>query len=232
MPGKLFRPGDIPRGKQAFSSPQYALPKEVKVFNHFAKVLAADAMPSEQVFGQVYARELWGKGSGPGSLSKESLPYVTLLNTLLDWGKVQSVVDLGCGDGTVGTNLHVPAYHGVDCHAPHINRLRREHPKKTWSHADLFNGRDSLPTGEVALMKDVLHHWPSWMVVEWLAWARNCGKWQRIVFTQDCHQPEADADCHLGGYRALHPDMSPLRQFGLKMVAPYLHKAVLVMECP
>ena len=88
-----------------------------------------------------------------------------------------------------------------------------------------------MPTGEVALLKDVLHHWPSWMVVEFLAWASTCGKWQRIVLTQDCHQPEADADCHLGGYRALSSDLPPLRQFGLKMVTMYLHKAVLVMEC-
>ena len=229
--GKLFRPGDIPQGRQAFSSPQYALPKEAKVFNHFAQVLAADALSSEQVFGQVYERELWGTGSGPGSLSQEALPYVSLVNTLIEWGNVKSVVDLGCGDGVVGINLQVPEYHGVDCHALHIMRLRKKHPKKTWSHSDLFRERDSLPTGEVALLKDVLHHWPSAMVAEWLSWARTCGKWQRIVLTQDCHQPEADADCHLGGYRALSPDLPPLRQFGLKMVTMYLHKAVLVMEC-
>lgn len=229
--GKLFRPSDIPTGKQAYSSPQYELPKEVKVFNHFAQVLAADKNQSEQVFSEVYARKLWGEGSGPGSVSNEGLPYVALINTLLDWGQVKSVVDLGCGDGTVGAALIAPEYHGVDCHGLNIKRLQIQQPQKKWSQMDIFTDRDSLPTGEVCLLKDVLHHWPSWMVVEWLSWAKNCKKWERLVLTQDCHQPEDDADCHLGGYRALHPDMSPLRQFELRMVAPYLHKAVLILQC-
>lgn len=228
--GKLFRPRDIPVGKSAYSSPQYALPKETNVFNHLAQVLQQDTGDCQTVFGDVYRNKLWGDGSGPGSLGEEATLYVNLINTLLTWGGVQSVVDMGCGDGSIARSLAVQSVVGIDCHKEHIDRLRIEAPAIRWQHGDIYRDRMDIPSGEVGLMKDVLHHWPTHMVVNWLRWARACGKWKHLILTQDVQQPVPGTDCHLGGYRALDPRMEPLLSFKLRVVTKYLHKAVLLLD--
>lgn len=228
--GKLFRIWEVPSGKENYNSPQYALPKEEAVFRHLADLLAQEEKSPEETFGEIYRRRLWGGTSGPGSLSAEAAPFINLVNTLVDWAGITSVVDLGSGDGEVGQRIKVRDYTGVDCHLPHIVRLQHEHPERTWIHGDLFNRREQLPPGQLAIMKDVLHHWPTRMVVDWLEWARRSGKWGRILLVYDRGQVGPEADCHLGGYRALTHTMAPLDRFGLVPVVEYLHKEVTILD--
>lgn len=229
--GKLFRPENIPVGKQGYSSPKWELPKEGRVYKLFCDLLG-DIDDSQKVFGEIYDRKLWGNQSGPGSdVSAEAKPYVDLMSILISIGGFKSVVDLGCGDGRVGKALKVQSYFGADVHIPFIQQLQAENiAGYQWKHMDFFKDRESLPSADICLMKDVLHHWPTKMVVEWISWAMNCKKWRRIFLTQDVHQTEHDTDTYLGGYRALNPLLRPLNQFPLKTVAPYLHKAVLLLE--
>lgn len=230
--GKLFRQKDIPVGKSAYGSPQWVLPKEARVFQLFAE-LQADITDSAMTFENIYQKKLWANGSGPGSSpTTEARPYIDYINTLISFGKIQSVVDLGCGDGVVGTHLKVHHYVGVDCTDSNISRLRTEYPNHAWIRADIYTDRESLPSAELALIKDVLHHWPNRMITEWLRWARTCRKWKHIMFTQDLAQHHDGADTYLGGYRALNPGMMPLAEFGLQIVTKYLHKSILLMTLP
>ncbi len=82
----------------------------------------------------------------------------------------------------------------------------------------------------MALVKDVLHHWPNRLILDWLAWARSCGKWRWIVCTQDRHQLADGQDCPLGGYRGLDLTMEPLRSQGLLPLCHYLYKSVLLLR--
>ena len=230
--GKLMRIGDIPNGRTAYNSPQWVLPKEGRVFHHLTEYLRGHDHGAEETFGEFYRRDLWGNGSssGGGSIGHEAQAYVDLINTLVDFSGTRSVVDLGCGDGTIGSRIQVEQYTGLDCHLPHIERLKMAEPGRQWIHLDFFTQRDHIPPAEMLLMKDVLHHWPNSWVSSWLRWARQSGKWRRIIFTQDVHQNEDGQDCHLGGYRALSPLMSPLREFQLRTIVPYQHKAALMLE--
>jgi hypothetical protein len=229
--GKLFRPKDIPVGKQAYSSPQYSLPMEALVFNHLSELLQQDVGSCETVFGDVYRNKLWGEGSGPGSLGEEAQIYVNLVNTLLEWGNIESVVDLGTGDGKVVSNLKVKSVVAVDCCKDQVEKSKAEFPEISWRHLDFYSNRELLPKAEIAFMKDVLHHWPTSMIIDWISWAKTCGKWKKLILTQDVQQPESGMDCHLGGYRALDHRMEPLKQLGLKLIVKYLHKAMYVLEC-
>ena len=228
--GKLFRQEHIPTGKTGYGSPKWELPREKRVFQHFTE-LQKDIRDSARTFENIYTRKLWGTGSGPGSeLGTEAKPYVDLVNTIISIGNIQSVVDLGCGDGRIGRALEVPTYTGIDCTESNISRLKLECPRRNWLLADLFHDRQSLPTGELALMKDVLHHWPNDMITAWVDWALKVKRWRRLILTQDCGQHEDEADTYLGGYRALHPKMKPLSRFNLKTIVPYLHKSALLLE--
>jgi SAM-dependent methyltransferase len=206
------------------------LPGENMAWAHFETLLAA--RPAAETFGHIYAVGGWGPGecSGDGSTPENARPYLDLVNGLLKTGAVKRVIDLACGDGYIASRLEAPEVVGVDCHAPHVNRLRRESPEKQWLHLDLDRERHDLPTGDVALLKDVLHHWPNHLVREWLAWARTCGKWRWLICTQDRHQDIDGRDCALGELRPLNPAMEPLRPLGLVPLCDYLYKSVLLFE--
>lgn len=230
--GKLMRLGDIPKGRQGYNSPQWAYPKEDRVFQLLTEILRAEEKTAEETFGAIYAKDLWagGASSGTGSIGQEAQAYLGLINTLIRFTGAQSVIDLGCGDGAIGSLVQVPSYTGIDCHKPHIDRLRQAHPLREWVHLDFFRDRSFIPSGDVLLCKDVLHHWPNDWVISFLRWVKAEGRWKRCFFTQDYQQITDGQDTHLGGYRALDPAKYPLKDLGLSMVVPYHHKACLMME--
>jgi SAM-dependent methyltransferase len=220
------------------------LPDEARAAAHLERyhLGPGPAEDAAAVFARIYRRGTWGHGdrSGGGSTDREAPPYLELVNGLLRLAGARRVVDLGCGDGWVTRGLQSagaimpsgwPDVRGVDCYAPHLERLRREAPQIEWLHLDLDRDRDKLPSGDVALLKDTLHHWPNALVREWLAWARAAGKWRWLVLTYDCANATAGADCPLGGYRPLSVDLPPLAGLGLRRLTRYLHKEVAVLEC-
>ena len=230
--GKLMRIRDIPKGRQAYNSPQWVLPKEKRVFEILTEMLRHEQGAPAEVFGEIYSKDLWagGASSGAGSIGSEATAYAGLINTLVRFCGAQSVVDLGCGDGRVGSLIDAVHYVGIDCHGPHIERLKKEQPNREWACLDFFRDRSSIPSGDVLLCKDVLHHWPNEWVVSFLKWIISEKRWKKCFFTQDLHQHADGQDTHLGGYRALNPVMSPLRGFNLQTVVPYHHKACLMLE--
>lgn len=232
--GKLMRLQDIPAGKLGYNSPQWDLPKEELVFQMLNAVIgnAHSSHDSAAVFADIYRKKLWGNGSGAGSSDPEAAPYIRLINSMACIGGWQTIMDVGCGDGRVGSKLEIPKYYGADCCSDLIDANQKSWPDRQWMAADMYQNLEALPMGDALLAKDVLHHWPNAMIIDWLIRVRNSARWRWVVLTQDLHQRHAGQDTHLGGYRALNPDMAPLREFGLRTVATYLHKAVLLMECP
>jgi hypothetical protein len=234
--GKLFRIADIPEGKQAYNSPRYQLPRETQVFSYLAQFLENDQpQRPELIFGQVYERKLWGNNSGPGSSQVEAQGYIDQINFLIQLGQIKSVVDLGCGDGFIGSNLKVRQYIGADCHSKFIDELPNKYPGRQWLKLDFYHDRDLIPESDWLLCKDVLHHWPNRWVIDFLTWlsremAKPKPKWRLAIFTQDKGQPSEPTDCHLGGYRALNKAQFPLNQFRLRSIGQYLHKELLALE--
>lgn len=227
---KMFYPEDgVPRGGES-SRRLDRLPGEARAWAYWEALLSS--RPASEVFGHIYTSGLWGPGqtSGGGSTPSQAQPYLDLINGLAKVSGWRRAIDLGCGDGYVASRLQVPEVVGVDCHAPHIHRLRQESPRVQWLHLDLDRDREKLPAGDVALLKDVLHHWPNHLVRDWLTWARSCGKWRWVVCSQDHIQQTDGEDCPLGGYRGLDPSMEPLRDLGLTPLCQYLHKSVLLLE--
>lgn len=205
------------------------LPGEQRAWDHFDALVSS--RPAAEVFGTVYARGLWGPAecSGVGSTVEQARAYIDLINGLIRVAGWRKVVDLGCGDGVVGSRLRAPDYVGVDCHAPHIYRSRERFPDREWLRLDLDRERDKLPCGDLVLVKDVFHHWPNALVTDWLTWARASGKWRWLICTQDCQQEQDGADCPLGGYRPLSVTRPPLSGLGLMPLCEYLNKSVLLL---
>lgn len=227
--GKLFRPHEIPAGASHHSNPQGHLPREGRVFDLLAEQFNRERQDAA-VFDEHYRRRLWGEdGSGAGSTPAEAAPFVETVRAVAPLAGWRSCVDVGCGDGRVARALPFDHYRGFDASAEAVTRFRQTAPDLSAEVLDCHRDLERLPPADVLLCRDVLHHWPNAWVTDWLARVRAAGKWRAVLLSQDRHQWHDGQDTWVGGYRALKPDWMPLRPFNCRVLAEYLHKAILVL---
>ncbi len=125
-------------------------------------------LTNEQVFEKIYADGSWGTDSEgrPWSGSGSHTPHIVhayveaVVRFLERLGANLTVVDLGCGDFSVGARIAPAADHYIACDiAPSIidrnSRLAR-HGSVAFRTLDLVT--DDLPAGDVALVRQVLQH--------------------------------------------------------------------------
>jgi SAM-dependent methyltransferase len=128
----------------------------------------------QKIFQKIYARKLWGQGtenetffSGPGSRGEVAHAYVTKISDELERiareaGRNISVVDLGCGDFSIGRALleHAPhiSYIGCDIVADLITLHAKQHTGSRVQFQQIDIVADPLPRGDVCLIRQVLQH--------------------------------------------------------------------------
>ena len=119
-----------------------------------------------QIFSEIYERGLWGFNSygegwsGGGSSFETTETYRNFLQLFLELFKIESVVDLGCGDWEFSKhvnwgNIH---YMGFDVVETVIQKNQQKYKKKNINFicADALNY--DFPSADLLLCKDVLQH--------------------------------------------------------------------------
>ncbi len=123
--------------------------------------------PTKDAMAQVYELNLWGGGksdfySGAGSHHPEIVnPYIEVLTSFLTSFKNPLVVcDLGCGDFNVGKELvrHTTRYVAVDIVPALIAHNKEKYKEENLEFHCLDIAVDDLPTGDCALVRQVLQH--------------------------------------------------------------------------
>jgi len=122
-------------------------------------------MGTREVFSAIYANNTWGGEadtfcSGSGSQIEASRPYSEMVKKFVAEHEIKSVLDIGCGDFSVGQIIQVPGvkYTGVDIVPELIAR-----------NAELFGSgsiwfkclnviEDELPEADLVLVRQVLQH--------------------------------------------------------------------------
>ncbi len=114
-------------------------------------------MTPAEVFSDIYARNLWGDGSGGGSDPETTRPFCRLVQDLLVLYDVRTVLDIGCGDGRVFSEIHwgKTKYTGIDC----VGIALIRHPAFDVRIADALV--DPLPGAELVILKEVTQHLPN-----------------------------------------------------------------------
>ncbi|WP_139017385.1 class I SAM-dependent methyltransferase [Bradyrhizobium sp. STM 3809] len=128
------------------------------------KATAAEQDP-RIIFSEIYRRKVWGGrlSTGPysGSGSRDPSivnPYVEAVRKFLSGLSSPSIVDMGCGDFYVGSQLVACAGRYVGCDVVDfvIAQNKRKHPNIEFVVCDAVT--DDLPPGDVVLVRQVLQH--------------------------------------------------------------------------
>lgn len=132
--------------------------------------LKSRRLGTKEIFAEIYDKGLWGKSqnpdhryfSGPGSHEESVVtPYIDAVGDFLrSFPEARNVVDLGCGDFSVGSSLRpfCSGYIAVDV-VPQVI----EYNKSRYGHLDvafmvLDAIADPLPEGDVVFVRQVLQH--------------------------------------------------------------------------
>lgn len=145
----------------------------------------------EQVFSRIYEDGLWGKGegnfhSGSGSVETHAVAYVQALSHYIAEHSIRRVVDLGCGDFTVGrkiADLGVE-YTGVDVVPALIEHHSAQYGSERVRFVHLDIVRDTLPDGDLCLIRQVLQHLSNEQIAQILP---KLARYRHVLITE--HYP-------------------------------------------
>lgn len=125
-------------------------------------------LPLPQLFSEIYRKQFWGSEtghdyfSGSGSHDPEIvIPYLEALHEFFDsLGFQPVIVDLGCGDFHVGSQLsrHAQHYHACDIVEELIAFLSESYPAGNVEFHCIDATKELLPDGDVLIVRQVLQH--------------------------------------------------------------------------
>lgn len=162
------------------------------------------------VFDEMYKRNLWGFGSGHGSLPRVTKSYRNLLENFIKENNIQTIVDLGCGDWQFSQQIDwsEASYLGLDI----VDSLIRKNNTKFGGKNVRFEAAPKsfkqLPKADLLIVKDVLQHWPNKDVRDFLDAIKTRYK---FVLTTNCIESElpVNEDIEMGGFRGLDIRIAP-----------------------
>tara|TARA_Y100000589_G_scaffold58116_1_gene48521 strand:- start:3350 stop:4018 length:669 start_codon:yes stop_codon:yes gene_type:complete len=122
--------------------------------------------PTKEAMEQVYELNLWGGDSdfysGDGSYDDTIVkPYInSVLKFLNSFDHTFNIVDLGCGDFNIGSQLlnFSNNYIAIDIAESLITRNKKKFKSKKLSFHCLDIAKDILPKGDCAILRQVLQH--------------------------------------------------------------------------
>lgn len=185
----------------------------------------------EDTFRQIYQKRVWGSNgqqfySGPGSHGPASDMYCDAITEFIREQEIQRVVDLGCGDFSVGRRIVEGTdadYIGVDV----VSELIAHHsktfvdPRVSFLCANIIT--DDLPVADLCLIRQVLQHLTNDEIAEVL---KRLAHFPKVIIAEDIpsqpisfnldmtHGPDARADFGSGVYIDRPPFSFPVTDIG------------------
>lgn len=224
---------DVPKGrplmlKNAIKSAYYhwwLLPRRERIYSELS---------IGETFRRIYGRQEWGKTSerfhsGPGSRGGIREKYCEYVRGIIESQQIKSIVDLGCGDFGVGSqlvSLTNVEYVGVDVVPELIEHHRRAYGGPGIRFLCLDITKDKLPAGELYLIRQVLQHLSNEEIAQVLD---NVGAMPRVIVSEDVpvHPIEFNRN------KAHGPDTRAWWGSGVYVdKPPFSRKAVEIMELP
>jgi len=142
-----------------------------------------------ETFSRIYKTKTWGDGGGPfysgaGSHGPASEHYCASVIRFIREHQVRSLVDLGCGDFSVGSRIVEATgvrYIGIDVVPELIEHLKNtvDNPLVGFLQADITC--DPLPPADLCLIRQVLQHLSNQEIAKVLA---NLGGFANVLISE------------------------------------------------
>lgn len=184
-----------------------------------------------KIFTNIYKYNLWGFGSGTGSLKFNNQPYIDFLNDFLKThSDINNIVDLGCGDWQLHRhiNLNNRKYIGVDI----VNKVIQINKKKFEKNNITFECKnflkDSIPDSDLLIIKDVLQHLSNENILKFFKILKNT-KYKYILITNDISKFNLNnIDIPDGMYKPIDITREPYN-YNAELKLEYYEKLYLIL---
>jgi hypothetical protein len=198
----------------------------------------------EHVFTYIYENNVWGcnanayynGSSGGGSdINYNKDTYVPFLKKFIVDNNIKNIVDLGCGDFRIGKLIYGDLdikYTGYDAYNKIIeyNSVQYSLPKYSFIHLDFCNNKESILSGDMCILKDVLQHWSLDTIYTFLDYLVENKKFKYILICNCCNQTQHDTNIQNGDWRQLSCDYFPLKKYNPIKLFNYYSKEVSVIK--
>ena len=204
-----------------------------------------------EAFTKVYENNIWGDNndpnyegsSGTGSdIKYNSKTYVPFLKHFIKKHKIKNVVDLGSGDFLVGLLIYDKMgvnYTGYDAYKTLVdynNKKYEGYGMYKFIHSDFraLGEREKIVPAELCILKDVVQHWPTANIIDFLDYLIESKKFKYILLI-NCFtgNPENNAthrtDIKPGQFSALSSKTYPLNKYNLEVVYTWDTKEVALL---
>jgi hypothetical protein len=198
----------------------------------------------ESVFTHIYENNVWGNNnsteyngsSGGGSeINFNRDTYIPFLKKFITDNNIKTIVDLGCGDFRCGKLIYDDLnilYNGYDAYKKIIDYNSKQYlfSKYSFTHLDFCNNKESILTGELCILKDVIQHWSLENINTFLDYLIEYKKFKFILICNCCDQVQDNTDISNGGSRPLSCEYFPLKKYNPIKLFNYHTKEVSVIE--
>lgn len=187
-----------------------------------------------KTFSRIYENDLWNGGSGQGSTEEYTVAYRAELEKLLEEWKVETVLDIGCGDwqSTKLIDWKGANYLGVDCVPSLIEQnthLYAKEGKVQFQQIDVLEQYSEITEiYDLIILKDVIQHWSNQQIYSILPHLILKGR--RILLINCNYQRSDHQDISIGDFRPLSAHLFPLRVFCPKKIFSWRTKDMLLIE--
>tara|TARA_R100001244_G_scaffold127492_3_gene98056 strand:- start:87 stop:725 length:639 start_codon:yes stop_codon:yes gene_type:complete len=139
-----------------------------------------DIRNHKRIFSNIYDKDIWSNGSGPGSAPEYNKQYIKFLEKFIKENNIKNVLDLGCGDWQFSRHIDwspLNFYIGIDV----VENIIEENISKyvaspppivTFFTRDFSNIENIKPffglKNQLILLKDVLMHWTNEEIDNWM----------------------------------------------------------------
>ncbi|OZB40145.1 MAG: hypothetical protein B7X48_06140 [Acidiphilium sp. 34-60-192] len=164
------------------------------------------------VFEQIYEKNLWGFGSGVGSLAENNIGYIKFLSDFLIDNEIDSVLDFGCGDWQFSQfiNWNNVSYCGVDVVEKIISENTKNFGKKN-IHFEKFISFDQIKPVDLIICKEVFQHLSNDNIIYYLSQFKIKSKY--IIIINDTYPlANINSDISDGSWRSVRIDLPPFNE--------------------
>jgi hypothetical protein len=199
----------------------------------------------EKIFTTIYNTCEWGdnkekkyvgSSGGGSSLHFNRDTFMPFLKGFIQTNKIQTIVDLGCGDFICGPSIyhHLDiTYFGYDTYKEIIDYHSEKYQsdkKYTFYHLDFFSKKEEINSADLCILKDVLQHWNTPEIYTLLDYLVDNKKFKYILIINCKSQGKDDRTIRTGAGGGLVSSMYPLKKYNAKCLYEYGTKEVSVIE--